>query len=127
MSATVLTRVSSLLTAENLISGYAVKYFRYTDADTGGNTPFILFRQTGGGASDILLQSIQVTITIVHNPDGALTADETAQAIQRFLRGVTASEGIVRIDPAVEVRGPMYMENGRPVFELVARVFTEDL
>ena len=127
MSATILNRVQGLLNTAGLLTGYATKYLRWTDADVNGTTPFVLFRQSGGGPSDVLLQSIQVTITIVHNATGAVTADATAQAIQRFLRGTTVATGIRRIDPAGEVRGPMYMENGRPVFEVVCRVFTEDL
>lgn len=126
MSATLLTRVKNHLDASSLLAGYDVRYFRWTDADADGNTPFILFRQSGSGNSNLLVQDTRVSIILVQNPTGATAGDTRMQSILRLLRGSTNVTGILRFDPQGTVRGPMYLENGRPVFELVVACVTED-
>lgn len=102
-------------------------YFRWTDAKVNGTAPFFLFRQVGEGASDILVQSINVQITLVDNANNVVEADRIMQDIIRLFRGATTQPGVVRFDPVGGVAGPSYLENGRPVFTLTVRVFTEDL
>lgn len=128
MSATLLQRVKDHIDAANLLAGYGVRYFQWTDADETGATPFVMFRQSGSGDSNILLQDTQVSIVLVGSgPTKILDTDTRAQAILRYLRGSTVDTvGAVRFDPIGTVRGPMKLENGRPVFEIVVRVFTED-
>jgi len=128
MSATLLQRVKDHIDAANLLAGYGVRYFQWTDADESGTTPFVMFRQSGSGDSSILLQDTQVSIVLVGSgPTKILDTDTRAQAILRYLRGSTVDTvGAVRFDPIGTVRGPMKLENGRPVFEIVVRVFTED-
>lgn len=126
MSATLLTRVKNLLDGEGLLSGYSVRYFRWTDADADGSEPLILFRQSGSGPSDIISQETRVNITLVATPTTVFAADTRAQAILRLLRDTDTVTGVTRFDPEGTVRGPMYLENGRPVFDIVARCYTED-
>ena len=126
MSATLLTRVKNLLDGEGLLTGYEVRYFRWTDADADGNTPFILFRQSGSGPSDVLLQETRVNITLVATPTTVVAADTRAQEILRLLRQDDTVTGVTRFDPQGTVRGPMYLENGRPVFDISVRCYTED-
>lgn len=127
MSLTLLQRVHAHLDAANLLTGYSVRYFRWTDADIAGNTPFIMFRQSGSGSSDILLQDTQVSVVLVGLPTTVVDADARAQQILRYVRGSTVqTDDAIRFDPVGTVRGPTYLENGRPVFEIVVRVYTED-
>jgi len=126
VSATLLTRVHDHIDDAGLITGYAVRYFRWTDADLAGNTPIIMFRQSGSGASDELLQNTRVSIVLLANPTGVVAADTRAQAIQRLLRGDTVPTGIVRFDPVGAVRGPLMLENGRQAFEVIVACYTED-
>ncbi len=126
MSAALLNRVKDYADAANLLAGYEVKFFRWTDADVAGNTPFVLFRQSGSGGSDMLVQQINVSIILVATPTTALSADARAQQIARLFRVAGSQDGLARFDTQGAVIGPMYMENGRPVFEIVVRCYTED-
>lgn len=126
MSAVLLNRVKDYVDSANLLAGYEVKFFQWTDADVAGNTPFVLFRQSGTGNSDMLVQQINVSIILVATPTTALSADERAQAIARLFRVAGSHDGLVRFDTQGGKMGPSYLENGRPVFEIVVRVYAED-
>jgi len=108
-------------------SSAEIKFFRATDAEQNGNIPFILFRVSGSGESNCLVQSITVTITVVGAKDSVLASDATAQAIARAFRVPgTAVDGVIRFETSGTVSGPSYMQNGRPVFSIDVVVFTED-
>ena len=126
MSLTLLNRVRGLLDDNNLLDGYAVRYFRWTDADIAGTTPFVLFRQSGSGESNELLQNTLVSVVLVATPTTLVTADALMQTLLRWVRVSGSDTGSIRFDPAGTVVGPSYLENGRPVFTLDVRVFTED-
>jgi len=126
MSLTLLNRVRGLLDDNNLLDGYAVRYFRWTDADIAGNTPLILFRQTGSGESNELVQNTTVSIVLLATPTTVVTADARMQTILRTIRLSGSETGSVRFDPSGTVVGPSYLENGRPVFSLDVVVFTQD-
>jgi hypothetical protein len=127
MSLALLERVSGAITAAGLHTGYAIKYFRWTDADVAGTAPFMLFRRPGtGGDSNTLVQAQDVMIQLVATPTTVVAGDERMQAILKLLRQPTTQAGVVRFMPLGAVRGPLYLENGRPVWELNVRVVTED-
>ena len=126
MSLTLLNRVRGLLDDNNLLDGYAVRYFRWTDADIAGTTPFVLFRQSGSGESNELLQNTLVSVVLVATPTTVVTSDALMQTLLRWVRVSGSDTGSIRFDPAGTVVGPSYLENGRPVFSLDVRVFTED-
>lgn len=127
MSLVILEKVRDHINAAALLTGYAAKYFRWTDADVQGTTPFILFRRPGsGGDSNILLQQTDVLIQLVGTPTTVVAGDARMQSILRLFRGSTSQTGVVRFDPIGPVRGPLYLENGRPVWELLVRVMTEN-
>lgn len=127
MSLPVLQRVAAHIAEfASLSNGIAVRYFRWTDADINGKTPFIMIRQSGDGPSDILLQQIEVTITLVQNLDAVVTGDAAMAQMARLFRLESVQTGAIRFDTVGGVRGPMYLENGRPAWQLVVRVFTED-
>lgn len=104
----------------------ANKFFRYTEADTGGNTPFFMFRISGSGSSDVLLQRTQVQIMLCEMPTKVVDGDAMMADIIRLFRTDATQYGVVRFDPVGGVVGPMYMHNGRPVWTLDVMVYTED-
>ena len=126
MSLTLLNRVRGLLDDSSLLDGYEVRYFRWTDSDAAGNTPLILFRQTGSGESNELVQNTTVSIVLLATPTTVVTADALMQTILRTIRLSGSETGSVRFDPSGTVAGPSYLENGRPVFSLDVVVFTRD-
>lgn len=126
MSATLIGRLETYLNAASLLTGYAVKYFRWLDADVNNTTPFIMLRQSGAGNSDINMQETRLTITLVATPITAIDADTRMQSILRYLRGTVQTTGVTRFDPVGTVVGPMYLENDRPVFQLTVACYTED-
>lgn len=126
MSATLLENVQAFVEAAGYHTGYAKKYFRWTDADVTNSTPFILYRHPGStGESNQLMQQLDVLIQLVATPTTVKTADTLMNNILKLFRGTTTPTGVVRADPMGGVSGPFYLENGRPVFELIVRCITE--
>lgn len=122
MSKALLTRVKEHLDAGNLLTGYAVKYFRYSDADTNERGEFVLLRPAGtSGESDFIVQTPDVQIVLVAQPEGILTGDAKMLEILRYLRNNFDSASVLGFEPIGPVIGPRYLENGRPVFELNVR------
>lgn len=127
MSLALLQRVSGAVTAASLNAGYTIKYFRWTDADVAGTTPFMLFRRPGtAGDSNVLLQKQDAMIQLVGLPTTVVDGDARMQSILRLFRQPTSQAGVVRFMPMGAVVGPLFLENGRPVWELTVRVLTED-
>ena len=126
MSLAVLQRVQKHLDDAGLLTGYETKYFRWTDADVANAEPFVLFRQSGETGSDEFVQGILVQITLVTVPTGVVSADALMTEIARLFRVDGSEAGAFRFDVQGGVVGPMYLDNGRPVFTLDVRVMTED-
>lgn len=126
MSLAVLQRVKQHMDDAGLLAGYDVKYFRWTDADVEGAEPFVLFRQSGETGSDEFVQGILVQITLVTVPTGVVAADALMEEIMDLFLADGSETGAFRFDVQGGVVGPMYLDNGRPVFTLDVRVMTED-
>lgn len=126
MSATLLQRVSAHLAAANLLDGYDVKYFRYTDANTQG--PLVMFRMAGseGSETDFTVQYPDITMVMVATPTTAVSASERMRQILQYLRRDFQGDGLLYIEPLSAVMGPYYMEDGRPWFQLEIRVIVND-
>ena len=126
MSVVLLTRVKNHI--NHLLTGYAIRYFRWHDADLTGAGGVVLFRMSGsGGASDYLLQSRDVSVQLICNPDAVQAGDAVMLSVVRFLRsegGFTGADA-VGYEP-IATSGPAYLENGRARFELVIRCLVED-
>ena len=125
MSLAILQKVKAHIEVAGLLTGFSPKYFRWTDADVKGTTPFMLFRRIGGN-SNMLLQGIDVLIQQVGIPTGVVDGDSNMGHIIKLFRGSSVQPGIIRFDPMGEVMGPLYLENGRPVWELTIRCYAED-
>ena len=126
MSDVLLQRVSGHIAA--LISGYSIRYYRWTDADLNGQGGVVLFRMSGtGGAADYHVQYPDVSIQIICDPDKVRDADATMLAIVRYLRSEAGftSATVENFEPLSQT-GPAYLQNGRARFELVVRCMVED-
>lgn len=112
---------------DTLLAGYAVKYFRWTDDDESSSTPFVMLRFPGpGGQSDELLQQFDVLLVLVQTPSGALDGHDDMSDILARVRQGGAQNTVVRFEPLGNMVGPQYLENGRPVWTLNIRCYTED-
>jgi hypothetical protein len=120
---TILTDLRAYI--DDLIQGYAVKYFRWTDADESSESPFVMMRFPGSGNSDPLLQRIDVLLTLVQQPAGAVSGHDTMAAIVRRIREGGGYGDVLRFEVLSEPAGPMYLENGRPVWVADIRCYTE--
>lgn len=123
---TILTDTVAYLGA--LLDGYAVKYFRWTDADESSSTPFVMLRFPGpGGTSDELMQRFDVLLVLVQNPSGVVTGhDDMSDILAKFREG-GGRNTVVRFESLQSnFTGPQYLGNGRPVWTLNIRCYTED-
>lgn len=110
-----------------LLDGYAVKYFRWTDADESSDDPFVMLRFPGpGGTSDVILQQFDVLLVMVQTPSGPVVGHDDMSAILSRIREGGGQNTVVRFEPLGNMAGPQYLENGRPVWTLNIRCYTED-
>ena len=123
---TLLNRVKTFITAAGLDTGYTWRFHTWTDADSAGKVPTIFLRGDGAGQSNAVIQQNDVLIQLIGNPQAVEAMDTRMEAILALFRGTTTTSGVIRFDPLSNVRGPFYLENGRPVFQLSVRCITED-
>ena len=119
-------RIEDFITAAGLHTGYAFKFYRFTDADTAGKNPLIVLRSDGAGPSNSLVQSTDVLLQLIQVPTAIKAGDDRMHQLLQLFRGTTTVAGVLRFDPLGAVRGPFFLENKRPVFELSVRCITED-
>lgn len=122
----ILDRVSGFVDAAGLSAGYVTRYWRWLDQDLEQNTPAIVYRIAGSAGANSLLQQTDVLILLIDMPEKAFAASEVMADIRKLMRGPTTPAGTVRIEPVGIEQGPMYLENGRPWWQLNVRVYTED-
>ena len=126
MSVELMTRVKDHIA--HLLTGYQIRYFRWTDADLNGAGNVVLFRMAGsGGTSSHLLQSKDVSVQMICAPEAVQAGDAVMLSVVRYLRsedGFTGADA-VGYEP-LATSGPSYLENGRARFELVIRCLVED-
>ncbi|PHS13472.1 MAG: hypothetical protein COA78_06965 [Blastopirellula sp.] len=123
---TLLTRVKTFLNDANLIDGYALRLYRWTDSDLNKKVPVCVLRADGIGPSNSLIQSPDVLIQLIGLPTTIKDTDTAMEAILAAFRGNTTTGGVVKFTPLSSVRGPFILDNGRPVYELSVRCMTED-
>lgn len=126
MSLSLLESVRDHISDAGLLAGYDVRFFRWTDKDAEGNSPLIMFRIGGSGDSNVVVQQTDVAVVLLDNPREVLAGDERMTDILRLFRTNATRAGIIRFLPLGTKLGPFYLDNGRPVWELTIRVFTED-
>jgi len=123
MSITLLNRVKNhIIDDGGLLSGYAVKYYRWSDDDLNGKGSVALFKMSGtNGGADSVVQWPDVSLYLLADPDAVVAADNAMLAVLRYLRGDYADTGVFNMVPIGTYAGPMYLDNGRAMFEMVVR------
>ena len=128
MSAELLLRVKNHIADQGgLLAGYAKKYYRWSDADLKGSGGVALFRMTGtAGDVDHQAQQLDVSLFLLANPKLVTQADSDMLGVLRYLRANYKSSGAFQYRPLQSYTGPVYLENGRTMFEMVIRCGVED-
>lgn len=126
MSAELLQKVSAHVA--HLLTGYAIKYYRWSDEDLNGSGQVVLFRSDGiRGGSDYQLQYVDVSMQMVCNPSAVQAGDAVMLSVLRYLRSDDGFKGgtVGNFEP-IAMTGPAYLQNGRARFEIVIRCMVED-
>ena len=124
MSTTILTAVRTHLDADNRLTGLNVRFNRWSDEIENGAGGFILMRMGGGfGPTNRLVKSPDVRLLIVCDATEVATEQDRIWSMADYLREPGAPAGVIKFAVLGNPVGPMYMENGRGVFELNVRVF----
>lgn len=127
MSAALLETIATHLTDAGLLTGLTKKYYQWTDADEKGSADFIVFRMSGtAGARNATLQQPDVRILLCVKAANVKTGNAKADAIFANFAGISTAPGVVKFEPLATVMGPMYLDNGRAVFEINVRCFVQD-
>lgn len=127
MSVNILDRVEQKVSDESLLTGYTVRKFRWTDEDVQGDTPIILFRVVGSGGSDEFSQSNDVRVMLLEADESKVVqGSNRIWAIMKAFRDSDYVTGVTRFDPVSTVSGPLYLDNGRPMWYFDVRVYTVD-
>lgn len=126
MSLDLLYLTRDLLQAHDpdLTDGYQMGYYRLTPRLTQSDQPFILIRKSGGGVSDPISQQFDIDIMVAGFDSTVDEADNRAAAIEKMLRSELTVPGIIRAEP-VGTSTMFRLEDERPVFRVVARLFVE--
>lgn len=121
----ILERVASHLATE--LAGYDVKYYRWSDADLRGDAAVALLGYAGTDGEVIqAVQSVDVRLSLLVSPASVKTGETDILAIQQALRTDYDGAGYWNITPIGSYSGPIMLQNGRAVWELVMRVGVED-
>lgn len=127
MSITLLRRVRSHLDENNLLDGYEVKFYRWSDQDLKGRGQVIRFRMPGTeGFGAHVIQRPDVEISMLCSPDRVVDGDNRMLQILQYLRSNFTTEGIFNIWPVASFTGPVYLENNRAMFSMIVRTMTQD-
>lgn len=122
-----LKRVRAFLElSPNLITGYKVKYFKWTDKDGKGKQPLCVLRTSGSGASTSNMQMVDTSVQLIGLPTTIKSTDDKMEAILARVRAQKSVTGVVKFEALGTVMGPRFLENGRPVFDLNIRAYCED-
>lgn len=125
MSTELLSRVRNHI--NHLLTGYTVKYYRWSDDDLATEAgKVIMFRMNGTGVGNHQRQLQDVRISVMSSPDDAASADDDMLAILRYLRANYEATDVFNIDPFGNYAGPIWLSNGRALFEMTVRCGVED-
>lgn len=128
MSNSLLLKVKNHIVDDGgLLSGYAVKYYRWSDKDLNGSGSVALFRMTGtSGRVNHEVQLHDVSLFLLAAPALVTQADADMLAVLQYLRADYADTGVFAFHPLAGYTGPVYLENDRAMFEMVIRCGVED-
>lgn len=128
MSSQLLLRVKNHIVDQGgLLANYAKKYYRWSDADLKGSGGVALFRMTGtSGDVDHQAQQLDVSLFLLASPELVTQADSDMLGVLRHLRANYKSSLAFQYRPLQSYTGPVHLENGRAMFEMVIRCGVED-
>ncbi len=126
MSLSLLESVRDHISDAGLLAGYDERWWTWTDKVEQGSNPIILFRRSGNGDSNVVVQRTHIDVVLFDNPPNRVVGDKRMSDILRLFRTNATRPGIIRFLPLGTVRGPFKLENGRDVWELTIEVTTED-
>ena len=133
MSVQLLQRMRSHLDQGNLLDGYKVLFYRWSDQDLNGSGQVILFRMPGTeGDGAHVIQRPDIEINMLCDPDQVAAGDARMLQILQYLRAnfETAEDNpfgrVFNMWPIGVYSGPTYLQNNRAMFNLVVRCMTED-
>lgn len=127
MSYELIQRIRNHLGSADLLDGYEVKIYRWSDQDLRGSGQVIRFRMVGGGGFGAhVIQRPDVEITMLCSPDRVVDGDSRMLQILQYFRSDFTTEGVFNMWPVSNYTGPIYLENNRAMFSLTVRTMTED-
>lgn len=127
MSVTLLQHMRDHLDAANLLDGYTVNFYRFSDQDLNGDGDVIVFRMTGTeGTGAHVIQRPDISIQMLCNPARVVDGDNRMLQILRYIRANFTATDIFNMWPIGVYTGPTYLQNNRARFELVVRCMTEN-
>ena len=127
MSEALLRRVSAHLQPSGLLSGYTVKYHRWTDEDVASGGEVIVFRMgPSQGSTSHVVQRNDVEINMLCSPGASDEGNSRMLAIVQYLRDNYEGAGVFNIVPVGSFVGPTFLQNKRTVYELLVTCMTED-
>lgn len=131
MSAELLNRVKQhIVDGAGLLTGYTLRYYRWSDEDLNGSGNVALFRMTGtSGQTNHEAQQHDVSLFLLVGPKDVRRADDDMRAVVQYLRseaGYTNGADVFAFHPLQSYTGPTYLQNGRALFEILIRCGVED-
>lgn len=127
MSLELLRRVSGHLQPTGLLSGYSVKYHRWSDEDVAGGGEVIVFRMGPSvGSTSHVIQSNNVEINMLCSPGMSDEGNARMLQITQYLRDNYEDNGVFNIVPVGSFVGPTFLQNKRVTYELLVTCMTED-
>jgi hypothetical protein len=111
----------------DLTEGYAVRFHRWTDAEMNGTGQVVLFRLSGTGPSDFIIDAPDVLVRLLCSPSQVETGRALMKRIQRRLFTEFSGQGAFLFLPLGAVIGPMYLQNDRAMFDLNVRVMSDQV
>lgn len=107
-----------------LLADYTVKCFRWSDSED--SPPMVLMRfPGGGGASDPLLQQFDVMLIMMQDSAAAKKGHDDMSAILKRVREGGSQGTVRRFEPLDNIMGPQYLDDGRPLWTINVRCYTE--
>lgn len=106
----------------DLIVGYEVRYFRWTDADLKGSGNVVCFRTDTSLGGDFLERRTLVGIQMLTDPRRVTDGFQVMQNIIDRIYQIPYSWWVDHFQPMSDVIGPTYLANDRARFECQIRV-----
>lgn len=128
MSEVLLQRLKThIIDDGGLLSGYDVRYYKWSDIDLNGSGSVAMFRMAGTSGRVVShTQFHDVSVELLANPTSVKQADNDMLGVLRYLRSDYFATGVFNAVPMGAYNGPIYLSNGRAMFEMVVRCGTED-